>query len=73
MIDRKTIIKFQKNLTDCAIWFGEENLQQFSVGIPTKEKDIVICDESSGIILCVTLVPQKFISRRKISLLLKSL
>lgn len=52
MIDRNTIINLQKNLPDCAVWFGEKNLQQFSVGVPTVEKDIVICDEASGIIYC---------------------
>lgn len=52
MIDRKTIINLQKNLTDCAIWFGEDNLRQFSVGVPSFEKDIIICDEPSGIIYC---------------------
>lgn len=52
MLDRKTIIKLQKNITDCAIWFGEDKLRQFSVGVPTNEKDIVICDESSSIVYC---------------------
>lgn len=52
MLDRNTIINLQKNLPDCAVWFGEKNLQQFSVGVPSVEKDVVICDEPSGIIYC---------------------
>lgn len=52
MIDRNTIINLQKNLPYCAVWYDEKNLQQFSVGVPSVEKDVVICDEPSGIIYC---------------------